>query len=100
MFRLSRFRTRDGCWGRVTVRMLVRSGRRVDSSLVRERRDCLVESVAFQDAMSLVRCVDSSLVRERRDYLVEAIAWFVLVPTVRLSGSEEMCPNVGLFVSS
>ena len=66
-----------------------------DGSLVRERRDCLVEAVAWYEASVVGRgqsttvvsdgsnvglfvssLVDSSLVRERGDCLVEAVAWF------------------------
>ena len=47
----------------------------VDSSLVRERRGCLVEdTVSVVAIVSVV--VSVSPVREKRDCRVEAIAWF------------------------
>ena len=45
----------------------------VDSSLVRERMDCLVEAFGVLFVGRKERRVDSSLVRERRDCLGEVI---------------------------
>ena len=98
--------------------MSVCSCRRVDSSLVRERGDCLVESVAFQDAMSLVwlwsmvdgqrRRVgsfilavtgdddeDSLLVREREYCLVEVTGVGESLVDGRRAKTVQCCWSVG-----